>query len=47
MPTLLRMILVIVVLGGGTAVGLAVLGVVAEPVAEEVQIDVTDQLPGR
>ncbi len=47
MPTLFRMIMVVAILGGGAAAGLAVLGVVAEPEQEEVRIDVTDKLPRR
>ena len=47
MPTIFRMILVIAVLGGGAAAGLAVLGVVAEPEQGEVRIDVTGKLPQR
>lgn len=47
MPTLFRMIMVIAVLGGGAAAGLVVLGLVAEPVPEEISIDVTSQLPGQ
>lgn len=47
MPTLFRMIMVIAVLGGGAAAGLAALGIVAEPGQEETRIDVSDRLPGR
>ncbi|PLX34469.1 MAG: histidine kinase [Hyphomicrobiales bacterium] len=47
MPTLFRMIIVIAVLGGGAAAGLAVLGLVAKPDQTEMRIDVTSRLPGR